>query len=62
LPPLFPWVKVRRAICTVLKDDELTYYSVWIIYPFRTNPVTGKQGVAELFYDLGPKARNEIAI
>jgi hypothetical protein len=35
---------------------------VWIIYPLRTDPVTGKQGVAELFYDLGPKARDTVAI
>jgi hypothetical protein len=35
---------------------------VWIIYPFRTNPVNGKQGVAELLYDLGEKARDTVAI
>jgi WD40 repeat protein len=35
---------------------------VWIIYPFKTDPKTGKQGTAELLYDLGPKARDTIAI
>ncbi|QIW98574.1 hypothetical protein AMS68_004092 [Peltaster fructicola] len=34
---------------------------VWIIYPFRTD-AQGKQGVAQLLYDLGPKARDTIAI
>ncbi|TVY36188.1 hypothetical protein LOCC1_G006126 [Lachnellula occidentalis] len=34
---------------------------VWIIYPFRHDS-TGKQGTAELLYDLGPKARDTIAI
>jgi hypothetical protein len=34
---------------------------VWIIYPFRKN-ADGSQGVAELLYDLGPKARDVIAI
>lgn len=34
---------------------------VWIIYPFRRDG-SGKQGVAELLYDLGPKARDTVAI
>jgi selenium-binding protein 1 len=34
---------------------------VWIIYPFRNNPKGGK-GVAELLFDLGPRARNNLAI
>jgi hypothetical protein len=34
---------------------------VWIIYPFRYDR-SGKQGVAELLYDLGPKAENVVAI
>jgi hypothetical protein len=34
---------------------------VWIIYPFRKDS-SGKQGVAELLYDLGPKAQNALAI
>ncbi|KAF2465069.1 uncharacterized protein BDR25DRAFT_240865 [Lindgomyces ingoldianus] len=34
---------------------------VWIIYPFRKN-AQGQQGIAELLYDLGPKARDNLAI
>ena len=34
---------------------------VWIIYPFRKD-ANGNQGTAELLYDLGPKARDVIAI
>jgi hypothetical protein len=34
---------------------------VWIIYPFRKDS-NGKQGVAEILYDLGPNARDVIAI
>lgn len=34
---------------------------VWIIYPFRKD-AQGKQGVAELLYDLGDKARDTTAI
>lgn len=34
---------------------------VWIIYPFRKD-ANGKQGVAELFYDLGDKAKDSVAI
>ena len=34
---------------------------VWIIYPFKYN-ADGTQGVAELLYDLGPKARDTVAI
>jgi len=34
---------------------------VWIIYPFRKDS-NGKQGVAELLYDLGPRARDNLAI
>jgi hypothetical protein len=34
---------------------------VWIIYPFRKDS-NGKQGVAELLFDLGPRARENIAI
>ena len=34
---------------------------VWIVYPFRTSP-SGSQGVAELLYDLGPKAKDSMAI
>ncbi|KAM7188935.1 selenium-binding protein [Naviculisporaceae sp. PSN 640] len=35
---------------------------VWIIYPFRTDPTTGKKGVAKLLHDLGPKAKDSMAI
>ncbi|KAH7124110.1 hypothetical protein B0J11DRAFT_331026 [Dendryphion nanum] len=35
--------------------------TVWIIYPFRKN-AQGKQGVAELLFDLGPRARDNLAI
>ncbi|KAF2019900.1 hypothetical protein BU24DRAFT_439834 [Aaosphaeria arxii CBS 175.79] len=35
--------------------------TVWIIYPFRKN-AQGQQGVAELLYDLGPRARDNLAI
>lgn len=34
---------------------------VWIIYPFRKD-ANGKQGVAELLYDLGDKAKESVAI
>jgi WD40 repeat protein len=34
---------------------------VWIIYPFRKDS-SGKQGVAELFLDLGPKAAGKVAV
>jgi hypothetical protein len=34
---------------------------VWIIYPFKID-ANGNQGVAELLYDLGPKARDTVAI
>lgn len=34
---------------------------VWIIYPFRKDS-KGNQGVAELLYDLGDKAKNSVAI
>ena len=34
---------------------------VWIVYPFRKD-AKGKQGTLELLYDLGPKARDTVAI
>ena len=34
---------------------------IWIIYPFRTDS-SGNQGVAEVLYDLGPQAQDNIAI
>ncbi|KAI5361300.1 putative quinoprotein amine dehydrogenase, beta chain [Septoria linicola] len=35
---------------------------IWIIYPKRIDPATGKPGVAELLFDLGPEARETTAI
>lgn len=34
---------------------------VWIVYPFRKD-AKGNQGVVELLYDLGPNARDTVAI
>lgn len=34
---------------------------VWIIYPFRKQ-ANGNQGVAELLFDLGPEARDVVAM
>lgn len=34
---------------------------VWVIYPFRKD-AKGKQGVAELLYELGPNAKEAVAI
>jgi len=34
---------------------------VWVIYPHRKD-ANGKQGVIEELYDLGPKARDTVAI
>jgi hypothetical protein len=34
---------------------------VWIVYPHRTD-ANGKLGTTELLYDLGPKARDVVAI
>lgn len=44
------------ALATAVGPGE-----VWIIYPFRKD-ANGKQGVAELLFDLGPRARNNLAI
>ncbi|KAL8792147.1 MAG: hypothetical protein Q9195_005243 [Heterodermia aff. obscurata] len=51
-----PGNKESAALATAVHLGQ-----IWIIYPFRTDP-NGKQGVAELFYDLGPKARDQVAI
>jgi selenium-binding protein 1 len=51
-----PGNKESAALATAVALGQ-----VWIIYPFRYN-ADGTQGVAELFYDLGPKAQNTIAI
>lgn len=34
---------------------------VWVIYPFRKD-ASGKQGVAQRLWDLGPKAKKSVAI
>jgi selenium-binding protein 1 len=34
---------------------------VWIVYPFRRD-ANGKQGVTELLYDFGSKAKDSVAI
>lgn len=34
---------------------------VWVIYPLRRD-ANGNQGVIEELYDLGPKARDTVAI
>lgn len=44
-----------------LYDRAVDPGEVWIIYPFRKNQ-DGSQGVAELLYDLGNKAKNSLAI
>ncbi|KAI5804655.1 hypothetical protein DFH27DRAFT_594647 [Peziza echinospora] len=35
---------------------------VWIVYPHRIDPATNRPGTAELLYDLGPAARDTVAI
>ncbi|KAL2162092.1 hypothetical protein VTH06DRAFT_7877 [Thermothelomyces fergusii] len=44
------------AIATAVRTGQ-----VWVIYPLRKD-ANGKPGVAELLYDLGPKARETTAI
>ncbi|KAM3498587.1 hypothetical protein MY10362_008107 [Beauveria mimosiformis] len=44
------------ALATAVKNGQL-----WIIYPFRKD-AKGKQGVAELLYDFGTKAKESVAI
>ncbi|KAK2799907.1 hypothetical protein FQN50_008300 [Emmonsiellopsis sp. PD_5] len=51
-----PGNKESAAIATAVGLGQ-----VWIIYPFRKD-ANGKQGVAELLYDLGPRARDVWAI
>ncbi|KAK0111094.1 hypothetical protein ONS95_001472 [Cadophora gregata] len=51
-----PGNKESAALATAVHLGQ-----VWIIYPFRTDS-NGKQGVAELLYDLGPTARDTVAI
>jgi hypothetical protein len=51
-----PGNKESAALATAVGPGQ-----VWIIYPFRKN-AQGQQGVAELLFDLGPKARDNLAI
>jgi hypothetical protein len=51
-----PGNKESAALATAVGPGQ-----VWIIYPFRKN-AQGKQGVAELLFDLGPRAQNNLAI
>ncbi|KAK8912480.1 hypothetical protein VCV18_012443 [Metarhizium anisopliae] len=51
-----PGNKESAALATAVNPGQ-----VWIIYPFRKD-ANGKQGVAELFYDLGDKAKDSVAI
>jgi hypothetical protein len=51
-----PGNKEAAAIATAVGPGQ-----VWIIYPFRKD-AQGKQGTVELLYDLGPRARENIAI
>ncbi|KAJ4376043.1 hypothetical protein N0V83_001324 [Neocucurbitaria cava] len=51
-----PGNKESAALATAVGPGQ-----VWIIYPFRKN-AQGQQGVAELLFDLGPRARDNLAI
>ncbi|KAI4240280.1 MAG: hypothetical protein L6R40_005216 [Gallowayella cf. fulva] len=51
-----PGNKESAALATAVHLGQ-----IFIIYPFRFD-AGGKQGVVELFYDLGPKARDTTAI
>ncbi|KAF2187127.1 hypothetical protein K469DRAFT_686327 [Zopfia rhizophila CBS 207.26] len=51
-----PGNKESAALATAVGPGQ-----VWIIYPFRKNQ-DGTQGTAELLYDLGPRARDNLAI
>jgi hypothetical protein len=51
-----PGNKETAALATAVGPGQ-----VWIIYPFRRN-AQGQQGVAELLFDLGPRARENLAI
>lgn len=54
---LIPGNKEGAVLATAVGLGQL-----WIIYPERVDPKTGKKGVAKLFFDLGPKARKTTAI
>ncbi|CAJ0545005.1 Ff.00g085000.m01.CDS01 [Fusarium sp. VM40] len=51
-----PGNKESAALATAVGPGQ-----VWIIYPFRKDS-KGNQGVAELLYDLGDKAKESLAI
>ncbi|KAF3923609.1 hypothetical protein ABW21_db0203647 [Orbilia brochopaga] len=51
-----PGNKDSAAVATAVHLGQ-----VWVIYPFKYDS-NGKQGVAKLLYDLGPKARDVVAI
>ncbi|KHN95582.1 Selenium binding protein (SBP56) [Metarhizium album ARSEF 1941] len=51
-----PGNKESAALATAVNPGQ-----VWIIYPFRKDS-NGKQGVAELLYELGDKAKDSVAI
>uniref|UniRef100_A0A0D2XXQ2 Methanethiol oxidase n=1 Tax=Fusarium oxysporum (strain Fo5176) TaxID=660025 RepID=A0A0D2XXQ2_FUSOF len=51
-----PGNKESAALATAVGPGQ-----VWIIYPFRKDS-KGNQGVAELLYDLGDKAKDSLAI
>ncbi|RMZ81413.1 hypothetical protein DV738_g2196, partial [Chaetothyriales sp. CBS 135597] len=51
-----PGNKESAALATAVGTGE-----IWIIYPFRKDN-NGNQGVAELFFDLGPNAAKKIAL
>lgn len=51
-----PGNKESAALATAVGPGQ-----VWIIYPFRKDS-NGKQGVAKLLFDLGPRACDNLAI
>ena len=54
---LIPGNPENAAVATAVRLGQ-----IWILYPKRIDPATGKPGVAELLFDLGPKARETVAI
>lgn len=48
-------------ILTITSCSAVGLGQVWVIYPFRKDS-DGNQGVAELLWDLGEKAKDDIAI
>ncbi|KAJ0387896.1 hypothetical protein COL922a_001448 [Colletotrichum nupharicola] len=58
---LKPTLGIQKASTLRLWNFAVGPGQVWIIYPFRRDS-SGKQGVAELLYDLGSKAKDSLAI